>query len=307
VELRQLRYFVAVAESGHFGKAAEQLGVAQSVLSRQIQRLERELGAELLRRLPRVRLTEAGLAFVQHAREILARAEVAALDAARAHRGEVARLRIGYVQTVLHDGRLQALCAAFRRLHPDVELQLQRLQAGDAVDAVAALADGLLDVAFVLLTHPVGAGLVAEPLQRQEWVVLLPPSHPLAGRERVRTAELRGEPLVTFERAVAPALHDEYVAALRAAGLEAPAPHPIREASDIYVLVAAGDGVSVNTRALAALAPPGLAAVPLTDFALPLWVHCVRRAGEPSRALADFLRITRAMRGDPAGWAGGDG
>ncbi|WP_030940441.1 LysR family transcriptional regulator [Streptomyces sp. NRRL S-646] len=215
MELRQLTYFVTVAEELHFGRAAERLHIVQSAVSMQIQRLERELGAELFDRTPRrVRLTAAGERLLPEAREVLA-----AADRARAAVAPLPGLRIG-TSTGL-GVHLDRVLAAFARRAPDVPVELFSLP---VAERLARVAGGQLDAAFVRAVEPV-PGVRVLPLWPDPLVAALPATHPLAGREEIGIEELAELPLALTERRNNPALVDLVVGACHEAGFE-PLPGP---------------------------------------------------------------------------------
>ncbi|MGW5105903.1 LysR substrate-binding domain-containing protein [Nocardia sp. NPDC004123] len=222
MELRQLRYFVTVAEELHFGRAAERLHIAQPAVSQQVRRLERDLGVQLLDRSPRrVRLTEAGLRFLPAARGVLAaadqaRASVAGLAGARA---EV--FRLGTV-TGLGE-RLDAVLDAFAEQAPQVQVELVALPVRDRL---ARVADGGLDAAFVRSPEPgESPELDFLPAWDDPLVVALPAKHALATQDSVRLADLATVPLRLTERRNHPALVDLVLNACVRAGFE-PVPAP---------------------------------------------------------------------------------
>ncbi|MEV5872993.1 LysR family transcriptional regulator [Streptomyces sp. NPDC052101] len=215
MELRQLSYFVAVAEELHFGRAAERLHIVQSAVSQQIQRLERELGAELFDRSPRrVRLTGAGERLLPEARAVLAAAE-----RARAVVAAPAGLRLG-TSTGLGE-HLDRVLARFAARAPEVPVELFSLPAGERLARIAA---GRLDAAFVRSAEP-PAGVTVLPLWSDPLVAALPATHPLAGRDEIDLADLAALPLALAPRRVNPALVDLVVGACHAAGFE-PVPGP---------------------------------------------------------------------------------
>ncbi|MGW7422009.1 LysR substrate-binding domain-containing protein [Streptomyces sp. NPDC054813] len=215
MELRQLTYFVAVAEELHFGRAADRLHIVQSAVSMQIQRLERELGAELFDRSPRrVRLTGAGERLLPEARAVLAAAEKA-----RAAVAPPAGLRIG-TSTGL-GAHLERVLAAFARRAPDVPVELYSLPVDERL---ARVAGGRLDAAFVRAVEPV-PGIRVHPLWPDPLVAALPATHPLAGRPEIGVGDLAGLPLALTGRRNNPALVDLVVGACRDAGFE-PLPGP---------------------------------------------------------------------------------
>ncbi|MET9913056.1 LysR family transcriptional regulator [Streptomyces sp. NPDC006476] len=215
MELRQLTYFVTVAEELHFGRAAERLHIVQSAVSMQIQRLERELGAELFDRTPRrVRLTPAGERLLPEARTVLAAAE-----RARAAVAPPPGLRIG-TSTGL-GAHLDRVLAAFARRAPDVPVELFSLPAAERLERVAR---GRLDAAFVRAAEP-RQGVHVLPLWPDPLVAALPAAHPLAGREEIGVEELAELPLSLTERRNNPALVDLVVGACHEAGFT-PVPGP---------------------------------------------------------------------------------
>lgn len=238
MELRQLRYFVAVAEELHFGRAAQRLHIAQPAVSQQIRRLERELRVELLDRTPRrVRLTEAGLRFLPAARAVLdaadrARASVAGLDGARA-----TEFRLGTV-TGLGE-RLDAVLDAFAVQAPQVRVELVTLPVRERLTRVA---DGRLDAAFVRAPAPQDSpGLDFLPAWEDSLMAALPARHPLAERPTVRLAELASVPLRLTERRNHPALVDLVLTACQRAGFE-PVPTPANSTTLQDTLAAIGSG-----------------------------------------------------------------
>src|SRR5215207_4822370 len=192
MELRHLRYFVAVAEELHFGRAAERLRIAQPPLSRQIRDLEREIGAPLFERVPRgVELTPAGSAFLPEARLTLAQAERAQRTAQRAARGETGRLRVGFVEAATYSGILPDVLGFFRMHLPDIGISLLEM---DPVEQAEAFRDGRIDLGM-LHSPPADADrwLRVEPVYSDALVAALPNGHALAGRSRLTLGTLAAE------------------------------------------------------------------------------------------------------------------
>ncbi|MGW2489038.1 LysR substrate-binding domain-containing protein [Streptomyces sp. NPDC001606] len=271
MELRQLSYFVAVAEELHFGRAAEKLHIVQSAVSQQIQRLERELGAALFDRSPRrVRLTEAGERLLPEARTVLAAAEKA-----RAAVAAPAGLRLG-TSTGLGT-HLDRVLAGFAERAPDVAVDLFSLP---VAERLARVADGRLDAAFVRAAEP-PPGVRVLPLWPDPLVAALPAAHPLAARAEIDLADLADLPLALVPRRVNPALVDLVVGACHAAGFE-PVPGPANRslqdtlatigARPLWTVVYASHARVLHTPRVAYVPfrAPGLAlstsmAVPVTD------------------------------------------
>ena len=208
VELRHLRYFLAVAEELHFSRAAERLQIAQPALSQQIRKLETEIGVALFHRTKRtVELSAAGQAMVRPARQALAEAAAAVEAAQRAARGETGHLRIGFIESAAMTFVPEAV-RRFSADHPDVGLSLSEL----AVDAqVEGLRSGLLDVGILRLpAEPTASSLPRSPTRGL--VVVTPDSHPLAERKRISPRALAGEPLILLAREMVPGLYDQIIA-----------------------------------------------------------------------------------------------
>ena len=179
MELRHLRYFVAVAEELHFGRAAERLRIAQSALSTQIQALERHLGVRLLQRSKRssVALTDAGMLVLEEARRTLRQAERTELVGRRAGRGELGRIEIGYVVSAALAGVLSSTVSSFRRNHPAVDIRVQELATPRQLDELAA---GRLDVGILRPRPRYPVGILAVRLLREPLMIALPQDPPFA-------------------------------------------------------------------------------------------------------------------------------
>jgi DNA-binding transcriptional LysR family regulator len=242
VELRHLRYFVAVAEERHFGRAAARLHIAQPPLSQQIRRLEAELGEPLLYRTTRsVELSPAGEVLLDRGREILAEVDAAIEDARRAARGEYGRLAIGFTGSCTYT-MLPALAAALRRELPGVVLELR----GELLTPaqVGRLLDGTLDLG--LLRPPVRErDLCTEVLRSETLLAVLPETHPLAEADAVPLEQLQHEPFVTYPSHFRSVVHDAVEDACAAHGFKPLAAHEVAETATLVSFVAAGLGVSL--------------------------------------------------------------
>ncbi|HEV2707860.1 MAG TPA: LysR substrate-binding domain-containing protein [Pyrinomonadaceae bacterium] len=241
IELRHLRYFVAVAEELHFGRAAQRLGIAQPPLSQQIKSLEEQIGYPLLERKPQVRLTPGGEALLEVARRTLAQVEEGLDATRRTARGEAGKLTVGFAASILTTA-LPEILRTYRERYPDVELRLRELS---SAAQTSALADGSIDVGFLREAVAPVPDLICEPILREEFVAVLPPQHPLATRRKLPLAALAEEPFVHFPRVVAPALYDQIADMCQRAGFR---PRVVQEAQEwltIIGLVEAGLGVSL--------------------------------------------------------------
>ncbi|WP_181448955.1 LysR family transcriptional regulator [Nonomuraea aridisoli] len=288
VDLRLMRYVIAVAEAGSFEAAAGRLHMTQPPLSRQIRDLERELGVALFHRRP-TRLTEAGRVFVEEAREVLAGAEQAverARNAAGAGRGAV---RVGYTVTAAFD-EMPKLFAAMRARHPGV-----RVEAREAWDAelTAAAMGGELDV--LLGRHlDVPAAWPSAVLRSEEFMAVVGSGHRLAGRAEVSLRELRGETLRFFPRSYAPRYHDEVLAGVRGTGEEFEVwENPLPGLRNLAVSLSDG-GFMVLPRSLCARLPGGIAFLPLLDRLPPIELR-LSWAPDPSPAVTALIRTAHRL------------
>jgi DNA-binding transcriptional LysR family regulator len=291
-ELRLLRYFVAVAEELHFGRAASRLGIAQPPLSTAIRTFERQLGVELFRRTSRsVQLTAAGEALLRGGRRVLAVYAETLAEVDVVARDEQLRLRIGFdATTVLATTRF---AREFGERHAQIELDLRSLSWGEGV---GELGDGTVDVAVVRL--PVSdVTLACQVVFQERRIAVLSPQHPIAARERLTVAELAGETLVlprgtqggwSAGLANAPRLTD-------AARSAAPAAASIEE---LIIRVATGQGVGVMPESLAdSLRHAGFAHVPLSD-APPSVVALVWRRSGAIAPVRKFVQTAVDVCGD---------
>jgi DNA-binding transcriptional LysR family regulator len=287
MELRHLRYFLAVAEERHFGRAAARLRIAQPPLSRQIQALEKELGFTLFERTRRqVELTPAGDVLLEHARRIFEAVDVAVHEAERASRGESGRIVVAYPSTFAYSG-LPELVRAFRAKFPVVEVVLRELAPQLQVEA---LREGRIDVGFVRAPFA-EPGLVSELVRSEPLVAALPSGHPLAARKLIPLSLLAKEPFVMFPRVRGPAYFDQLIRLCNQAGFT---PRIVQEAPqlDIVSLVAAGLGVSLLPSSIRRIRRAGIVLRPITGGPrtelLVAW-----SARSSSAVLREFLEVVR--------------
>jgi DNA-binding transcriptional LysR family regulator len=239
MELRQLRYFIIVSEELHFSRAAKRLHVSQPPLTRQIRQLEEELGVDLLYRTTRkVELTDAGQAFANEAREIMARVAHASGLAAQANRGVVGQLVLGYTPARSHI--VAKAVKAFEKQYPNVRISLRDMSSQN----IELIRDGRIDLGFVAL--PVDAsGLVVESILRERYLIAMPKNHKLAKRRSISIRELAKEPSLLFPRYTNPVGYDIVVGLCRRHDLSM---NIVLEVENLYMrieLVRAGFGVCV--------------------------------------------------------------
>jgi DNA-binding transcriptional LysR family regulator len=245
MELRQLHYFIAVAEELHFGRAAERLGITQPPLSQQIRALEDAIGARLFNRTNRrVELTESGRLFLAESRAILARLDDAVEQAARAHRGEIGELRLGFTVSAPFTAVFSRSIYAFRQSHPDVRLALEEL---NTVDQIEALMERRLHVGLIRPTE-LPEALTALELMLEPMVIAMRSDHPLAQYapgEALPLAAFADDDFVMFPRTLGIPLYEQIIALFRHAGFTPRVAQEAREASTQIALVAAGFGVAI--------------------------------------------------------------
>ena len=292
MDLRQLRYFVTVAEELHFGRAAQRLHMAQPPLSQAIRRLEDELGVVLLRRTTRsVTLTVAGRAYLERAREILADVDAAADQARRVAAGAVGHLTIGCVGSATYSV-LPALSRRLRAELPGVDLAFRGEML--APDQAEALRTGAIDVA--LLRPPAAdLSLTMHTLRRDRLVVAVPADHPLARRSRLRVPDLAGIDLVVHSADHRSVMYDVVLGLLRGAGVEPRIRHEVGETSTLVTLVAGGLGAAIVPEPVTALALDGVAYVPLAAAGARVELAVAHRSDRDEPHLTRAVRVIRAL------------
>lgn len=290
MELRHLRYFCALAEELHFGRAAARLHIAQPALSEQIRKLEAELQVRLFDRdRRRVALTAAGAAFLREARTALDHAERAADAARRADRGEIGQLRVGFTSSAANEA-LPAILPAFRAAHPDVGLVLRDLTIAAQARLLQA---GEIDLAFVR-PHPREPDLRWETVAHDTFVAVLPGGHPLAAREEVDAVELAAEPFVLWPRRLSPELYDRILGYCREAGFEPAVAQEAQEVPTILGLVAAGVGVSLLAESVRSLHRDGIALRPVRPRLPGVELVVAWNPAAASPLVENFLAVVRA-------------
>lgn len=284
IELRHLRYFIAVAEELHFTHAAARLGLAQPNLSEQIRQLEDRVGTPLFQRTKRrVELTDAGRAFAVEARRTLAQSERAVEAARLAAAGRSGVVRVGFVEAAAAR-HLPRIVGAFSRTHPAVEVALRQLNTSTQM---GALERGELDIGF--MTHVLGTTLSSRAIVRERLNVAVPAGHRLAAQPAVPMRELDGETLLFRTREVAPTIFDQVMAAFHEAGVSMRLLlHPVGS-SMLQGLVAAGAGITLVSESHSTRADLPLVYRPLVDPELHFDLYLVWRSDESAPAARAFL------------------
>jgi LysR family transcriptional regulator, benzoate and cis,cis-muconate-responsive activator of ben and cat genes len=238
IDLRHLRYFVAVAAERSFTKGAERLNMAQPPLSRRIQEMEEELGIRLFDRNTKpMGLTSAGHLFYEESMQILQRAAQMRTTMTRFVAGESTQFAIGLVPSMLY-GPLPDVIRHFRKIFPDVNLSLTRMP---TLDQIAALAEGRIDVGFgrVRLDAP---GIQREVLREERLIVAVPPVHPLASGDPLQLSDLAAFPVIIYPREPRPSYGDQVLSLFRDHALEPQSVLETGELQTALVLVASGAG-----------------------------------------------------------------
>jgi DNA-binding transcriptional LysR family regulator len=296
VELRHLRYFVAVAEECHFGRAAERLHIAQPPLSQQIKQLEAELGVRLLERTTRkVELTPAGVRYLDRARAILARVDDAGDEAVRIAEGAVGRVAVGFTGSATYE-LLPSLARALRHDLPGIELDLR----GEMLTPtqVDALLDGSLDLGF--LRPPVrNCDLEVTVLRREPLVAVLPESHHLARGDHVRLSDLRDEPFISYPSHQRSVVYESVFDACERAGFTPTRVQEVRETSTLVSFVAAGIGVALVPASVQHLGITGATYRRLAGTTGEVQLAIAQRRGDDDPTLARVRGRIHALLGGP--------
>ncbi|WP_428946076.1 LysR family transcriptional regulator [Pantoea sp. FN060301] len=242
IELRHLRYFIAVAEELHFGRAAQRLNISQPPLSQQIQTLEQQIGARLFARTNRsVQLTVAGQVFLVDARQILHSVTLAADKASRLHRGDEGELRIGFTSSAPFISVVSDALFTFRQRHPSVHIQMQEINTRQQLEP---LNEGRLDLG-VMRNTALPATLQHQLILREPLFAVVHRAHQLAGKASLSVSDLASEPFVFFDPSVGTALYSETLALLERYQIVPDIAQEVGEAMTILGLVATGLGVSI--------------------------------------------------------------
>jgi DNA-binding transcriptional LysR family regulator len=290
LELRHLKYFIAVAEEGGFSRAARRLHVVQPTLSMQIRDLEAELGGPLFERgARRTTLTAAGEVFLAEARQVLAQAERARSTTRLALEGRSGSVRIGVAGAAVLGGMLADRIRVFHEARPLVRIELR--ETTPLRQRAAILADEL-DLGYSALPAPPDESRLASvPVSSAAFEVALPAAHPLAGHETLTVEDIAGEELIEYAVGTEPA--DQYPDILRRAGLPLMQPgahHRADSTLTVLALVAAGVGIAVAPAWVHRAAVPEVVYRPLTGPGLAVEFHLLYRTTETDPAVSAFLR-----------------
>lgn len=299
MELRHIRYFVAVAEECHFGRAAERLHIAQPPLSHQIKQLELELGVALLTRSTRkVELTPAGRLYLERARAILALVDSAGMEAKGVAAGTLGRLAIGFTGSATYE-LLPSLARVLRKDFPGIELDLK----GEMLtpDQVTALLEKTLDLGF--LRPPVrDRGIDVLVLRREPLIVVLPETHSLAASSSVRLADLRDEPFICYPSHRRSVVYEAVFDACQRVGFTPIEVQEVAETSTLVSFVAAGLGVALVPASVQHLKITGAEYRPLAGTTEEVELAVAIRSNDPSPHVARVLSRAQALIGGGRPW-----
>lgn len=265
IELRHLRYFIAVAEELHFGRAAERLHISQPPLSQQIQALEEQIHAKLLERNNRnVALTPAGNMFLKEAYQILSQVDAAATKAARMEKGELGELSIGFTSTTPFMHKVTMSLRQYREAYPEVSIHMHQM---NTKQQIAPLITGRIDMGIMRNTI-LPEQLDYQLLFKESFMVAVYEGHPLLEYEKqgIDIQQLANYPLIFFEREVGTALYDEINRLLTSAGIVPKISQEAGEAMTILGLVSAGMGISIITESFTRMKVDGVRYVKLTNI-----------------------------------------
>src|ERR1700751_2734201 len=294
MELRHLRYFVAIGEEENYRRAAQRLNVAQTAPSTQIQDLEAELGFKLFDRLPRgVKLSAAGKGFLADARRILRDVNEAASRAARVARGQSGTLRVGFTENASWRGVVPESLRRFRKRQPDAELQLTP---ATSLEQIEAIRSGRLDAGFVFNMPKADVELDQIPVALQHVELAAPKGHPLIKLKNLRLRDLADAPFVWFPRREAPAFYDRMMHECFRGGLKSP--RIVQEGPNeatILSLVSTGLGVGWVLGSARWRCPETVVVVPVVDLNMPLTLTVAWRRDNASPLLAKFIGDVRRL------------
>ncbi len=289
MELRHLRYFLAVAEEQNFTRAAARIGIGQPPLSQQIRDLEDEIGYPLFHRRPHgATLTEAGQAFLGGARQVLALADGAKRAAQRAGGGQQGALRVGFTSSANFHPAVTEAFAVFHWKYPEASLMVEE---GTSTRLAERLIRSELDAAFVRPSNVADANLQLLPLGEEPLIVALPAGHPLAAQARIPLIALRREPFLIFSRALGQTFLNLLLTACRREGFEPTLGQETPQIGAMINLVSAGLGVALVPASIAQLAVRGVIYRPIEGLAPRVGLALATRREDPSPLARNFLAL----------------
>ena len=293
LEIRQLRYFQAVAEESNFHRAAARLHVAQPALSRQVQALEEDLGVTLFERRPRgVQLSQAGIVFLEDTHRILQDLARARDRVRRVDQGQVGTVRVGFNEIAARQPYLPGLFRATRARFPEVEMKLMLLTSQPQLEA---LRTGEIDAGFLFHRPAADTDLMALAIDDDDYAVAMPSTHRLARQPHIHLADMRDEPFIMMSQHSNRVLYDRLMAVCVSGGL---VPRQVHEANNEFAivnLVAAGVGLAFINRSFNHPISDVVIRV-VDDLSLPVQLELVWRRDNRSPTLARFVESVSASQ-----------
>lgn len=293
MELRHLRYFIAVAEHGNVRVASTHLHVTQPAVSRQLHDLEEELGVLLFDRTPRgLRLTKAGSCYLVDARQALAMLEAAGQSARMVAVGRQGQVNIGLIESAGWDGLIPTAFGAFQKEHENVGIQLRPLTTPGQLAAIEA---GTLDGGFVYTFAPLPAAFASVPLEQHNVALATPLEwQPEATVASVRS--LTDQPFVTFQRSIYPAYYDRLLTSCSRAGLTLRVVQEVESEAAVLSLVSAGIGVAIVNDRNKGRPPARVRFIELSDLSIPLPLSFTHLRANTNPALMRFIDTLRSVQ-----------
>lgn len=291
MDLRHIRYFLAVAKAGSFRKAAEELHIAQPALTRQITALENELGVSLFEPGSRRRvLGAAGKVFAEESRAILAGVERGIERVREVGRRERVKLRIAYTEVASGDAMLASFVGRIRQVMPSADVHMLPMSSSHQVEA---LLKGGIDAGCLCCLPRMDDRIAVRPMTDHSMVAVLPRNHPLARRQKLYLRDLRDSKLICVSRAVRADLHHFVVEAFRGAGLPAPVIDEVDSSARITSLVSVGMGVGLLMSSTKSQLPDRLVARPVIDLPIRYRLALAWCAEPKSQAVSQLAAIAR--------------
>lgn len=296
MELRHLRYFLALAEELSFTRAAERVGIAQPPFSQQIQALEQEMGVLLVDRTPRrVALTEAGIVFAERVRFILSRIGEAVVVTQQVGRGMSGHVCVGFTESGCFHPAVTRTLLEFRQTYPGLHVTLQE---NKSTNLLAMIRDGTVDAAFIRPPFAADEVVAYTPLLHEKMVVAVPKGHRLASRKATALAGLSDEVFVFYHRDVRPGLTDAVIAACERSGFRPRVSQETPQLTSTLNLVAAGLGVSIVPESLKHLRTNDIVYLRLTGNAPQAALGLASRADGRSAAVDNFIAVALRVADD---------
>lgn len=295
--IKQIRYYVAVAEEGHFGRAAQRLRIAQPALSRQIRMMEQNLGVELFERLPRgVRLSPAGKTFLDHCSRMLVDFDRAVSDTQAVYRGSLGSLHLGFIEVAAWQGIMPRTVLEYRRRFPDVDLDLNALT---SLVQIERILDGGVDGGFLYNPPDDVASLAAIQVARHRIILAVPANSALTGSNTIPMGMLARMPLILFHRRQSPLYYDQLAGAFLRRRIPLNIAHLADDEAGMLAMVTAGSGVALVNECQKWRPPHGIVFLDVDGLDVHLDLNFVYSNERVTPALCNFLSVLSEGRPAP--------